>query len=103
MAVANCPSCGGPIEFKIGSSAAVICDHCRTVVARTDRGLEDLGKVAPLVETGSPLRRDLPGKVHVARSVVVILTRLIFSAFPSITSTDKSVCATLVLPYLREC
>jgi len=64
MAVANCPSCGGPIEFKVGSSAAVICDHCRTVVARTDRGLEDLGKVAPLVETGSPLRRDLPGKIR---------------------------------------
>lgn len=64
MAVANCPSCGGPIEFKIGSSAAVICDHCRTVVARTDRGLEDLGKVAPLVDTGSPLRRDLPGKIR---------------------------------------
>ena len=36
MAVANCPSCGGQIEFKVGSSAAVICDHCRTVVARTD-------------------------------------------------------------------
>ncbi|HEV8436404.1 MAG TPA: DUF4178 domain-containing protein, partial [Thermoanaerobaculia bacterium] len=64
MAVANCPSCGGQIEFKVGSSAAVICDHCRTVVARTDRGLEDLGKVAPLVDTGSPLRRDLPGKIR---------------------------------------
>ncbi|HEY2094226.1 MAG TPA: DUF4178 domain-containing protein [Thermoanaerobaculia bacterium] len=64
MAVANCPSCGGQIEFKIGSSAAVICDHCRTVVARTDRGLEDLGKVAALVDTGSPLRRDLPGKIR---------------------------------------
>jgi hypothetical protein len=64
MAVANCPSCGGQIEFKVGSSAAVICDHCRTVVARTDRGLEDLGKVAALVDTGSPLRRDLPGKIR---------------------------------------
>jgi len=42
MAVANCPSCGGQIEFKIGSSAAVICDHCRTVGARTDRGLAEL-------------------------------------------------------------
>jgi hypothetical protein len=64
MAVANCPSCGAQIEFKIGSSAVVICDHCRTVVARTDRGIEDLGKVAALVDTGSPLRRDLPGKIR---------------------------------------
>src|SRR6266542_3211020 len=46
MAVANCPSCGGPITFAIGSSAV---------------GVEDLGKVAALIDTGSPLRRDLPG------------------------------------------
>jgi hypothetical protein len=62
VAVANCPACGGPIEFTIGSSIVVVCDHCRSVVARTDRALEDLGKVAALVDTGSPLRRDLPGK-----------------------------------------
>ena len=64
MAVANCPACGGPIEFKIGSSVVVVCDHCRSAVARTDRGLEDLGKVAALIDTGSPLRRDLPGKIR---------------------------------------
>lgn len=62
MAVANCPSCGGPIEFKIGSSVVVVCDYCRSVVARTDIGLQDLGKVAALVDTGSPLRRDLAGE-----------------------------------------
>ena len=61
MAVANCPSCGGQINFAIGSSAVVICDYCHSVVARTDRGLEDLGKVAALIDTGSVLRRDLPG------------------------------------------
>lgn len=61
MAVANCPSCGGPINFAIGSSAVVICDYCHTVVARSDRGLKDLGKVAALIDTGSVLRRDLPG------------------------------------------
>ena len=52
MAVANCPSCGGQINFAIGSSAVVICDYCHSVVARTDRGLEDLGKVAALIDTG---------------------------------------------------
>src|SRR6266498_3314524 len=61
MAVANCPSCGGPITFAIGSSVVVVCDYCHSVVARTDVGLEDLGKVAALIDTGSPLRRDLPG------------------------------------------
>lgn len=62
MPVANCPSCGGPVDFSIGTSVVVVCDYCRSVVARTDVAVEDLGKVAALVDTGSPLRRDLPGK-----------------------------------------
>ena len=64
MPVASCPACGGRIEFAIGSSAVVVCDYCHSVVARTDRGLEDLGKVAALIDTGSPLRRDVTGKYH---------------------------------------
>jgi hypothetical protein len=60
--VANCPSCGGPVDFKIGSSVVVICDYCHSVVARGDVAPEDLGKVAALADTGSPLKRDLPGK-----------------------------------------
>lgn len=60
--VANCPSCGGPIEFKSGQSIVVICQYCRSAVARTDRDLKDLGKVAELVETGSPLDIGLRGR-----------------------------------------
>ena len=62
MSVANCPSCGGPVEFAIGSSAVVICGYCRSVVARTDRGVEAHGVVAALIDTGSPLRVGLAGK-----------------------------------------
>jgi Domain of unknown function (DUF4178)/Nudix N-terminal len=61
MPVANCPSCGGPVDFKIGSSVVVICDFCHSVVARGDVSPELIGKVGTLVDTGSPLRRDLPG------------------------------------------
>src|SRR6187200_2412018 len=60
--VANCPSCGGPVEFKSGQSIVVICEYCHSAVARTDRELKDLGKVAELVETGSPLDVGLRGK-----------------------------------------
>ena len=60
--VANCPACGAPVEFKSGQSIVVICTYCRSAVARTDRGLNDLGKVAELVETGSPLDVGLRGK-----------------------------------------
>ena len=62
MSVASCPSCGGPVEFRIGSSAVVVCDYCRTIVARTDRGVEDYGKVAALIDTGSPLKIGLAGR-----------------------------------------
>ena len=60
--VANCPSCGAPVEFKSGQSIVVICEYCRSAVARTDRDLKDLGKVAELVETGSPLDVGVRGK-----------------------------------------
>jgi hypothetical protein len=60
--VANCPACGAPVEFKSGQSIVVICTYCRSAVARTDRDLKDLGKVAELVETGSPLDVGLRGK-----------------------------------------
>jgi Domain of unknown function (DUF4178) len=59
--VANCPSCGGPIEFKSGATVVLVCPFCRSAVARTDRALQDLGKVAELAETGSPLRLGLKG------------------------------------------
>jgi DNA-directed RNA polymerase subunit RPC12/RpoP len=55
MAIAqgNCPNCGAPIEFAVGSSWALVCQYCRHTVVRSDRGLTGLGKVADLVETAS--------------------------------------------------
>ena len=58
---ANCPSCGAQITFKSGSSIVLICSYCRSAVARTDRALQDFGRVAELVETGSPLQLGLRG------------------------------------------
>jgi ssDNA-binding Zn-finger/Zn-ribbon topoisomerase 1 len=55
MAVAqgSCPSCGAPIEFGVGSSLAKICEYCNATVVRSDRGLENLGKVAEIANTPS--------------------------------------------------
>ncbi|HEX6639863.1 MAG TPA: DUF4178 domain-containing protein, partial [Thermoanaerobaculia bacterium] len=39
-----------------------ICNYCRSVVARTDRGVESHGKVAALIDTGSPLRTGTTGR-----------------------------------------
>ncbi|MEM6962299.1 MAG: DUF4178 domain-containing protein, partial [Myxococcota bacterium] len=46
-----CPNCGGPIEFRLGASKAIVCPWCRHSVARTDHNFEARGKVADLVPT----------------------------------------------------
>lgn len=57
----KCPSCAAQIEFKSGASIVVICPFCRSAVARTDRALEDLGKVAEIAQSQSPLKIGLKG------------------------------------------
>jgi Zn finger protein HypA/HybF involved in hydrogenase expression len=59
---ANCPSCAAPIEFKVGSTIVLVCPFCRSAVARTDRGLADLGKVAEIADSQSPLKLGLKGE-----------------------------------------
>ena len=64
---ANCPSCAAAIEFKSGSTLVLVCPFCRSAVARTDRGLEDLGKVAEIMDSESPLKLGLKGEYKGAR------------------------------------
>ncbi|MET0342923.1 MAG: DUF4178 domain-containing protein [Polyangiales bacterium] len=52
---AECPSCGAPIAFLLGSSRAAVCGFCRFSVVRSDRDLSLLGKVADLVPTAAPI------------------------------------------------
>lgn len=59
----RCPSCGGPVVFEVGSSMVAVCPYCRSAVARGDRSVEDLGKVAALVDSGAVLRVGLTGKL----------------------------------------
>ncbi|MDA7980417.1 MAG: DUF4178 domain-containing protein [Pirellulales bacterium] len=59
--VADCPSCGAPVEFKVSSALVTICSSCQSVVARGDRNLEDHGKVAAIVNTNSPLKLGVEG------------------------------------------
>ena len=54
--VAHCPACGAIVAFHVSSSLVTICEYCHSAVARGDKQLEDLGKVADLVDTESPLR-----------------------------------------------
>ncbi|MEN9581446.1 MAG: hypothetical protein RJA70_4455 [Pseudomonadota bacterium] len=53
IATGSCPSCGAPIEFGLGASIAKVCEFCNATVVRSDRGLENLGKVAAIAEVPS--------------------------------------------------
>jgi hypothetical protein len=58
----SCPGCGGPVEFNVGSAMVSVCPYCRSVVARGDRRVEDLGKVAAIADTDSNLEVGLKGR-----------------------------------------
>ncbi len=45
----------------------LVCPFCRSAIARNDRGLQDLGKVAEIVESQSPLELGLKGEFKGAR------------------------------------
>jgi hypothetical protein len=62
MTEGNCPSCGAPVRFAAGDASVVVCGSCQAVVARTDRGLEEHGKLAALVDTDSPLSVGMSGR-----------------------------------------
>lgn len=59
---AQCPSCGAPMIFKFAGARAQVCKHCKFVVARTDRGLVGVGRVADLVDIPTPLQLGVTGR-----------------------------------------
>lgn len=58
----NCPSCGAQIVFRQGSTVVVICEYCNSAVARTDKDIRNLGKVADILDTRSPLEVGKEGR-----------------------------------------
>jgi len=64
--LSSCPSCGAALTFRPGTMVAV-CGYCKALAARRDRDPELLGKVADLVDTGSPLALGATGR-HAGRA-----------------------------------
>ena len=59
---ASCPACASPVHFDVANSVVTICPSCSSAVGRADGKLQNLGKVADLVQTDSPLKVGLRGK-----------------------------------------
>jgi hypothetical protein len=71
-----CPSCGAEIEFRYDDSFVRVCSYCRAAVARTDRGVDSLGKVADLVPMESPLRLFADGQLGSQTFLLVGMAQL---------------------------
>lgn len=55
IAQGSCPQCGAPMSFGVGASISQVCKYCRHVVVRTDRDFRNMGRVADLALTPSPV------------------------------------------------
>lgn len=55
IAQGSCPQCGAPMSFGVGASISQVCKYCRHVVIRTDRDFRNMGRVADLALTPSPV------------------------------------------------
>jgi ribosomal protein S27E len=66
---ATCPACGAPVVFKSSASFHGVCEFCRSTLVRHGGDLENLGRMADLVEDASPIRLGTEGRyrgVHFA-------------------------------------
>lgn len=66
---AVCPACGAPVVFQSAASIFAVCEFCQSTLVRHDQALEDIGKMAALVEDRSPLQLGAEGSyrgVHFA-------------------------------------
>ena len=59
---ARCPSCGAPVEFRSVASVLAVCDYCQSTLLRHGDEVENLGKMAELIEDKSPLQRGAEGR-----------------------------------------
>lgn len=58
---AQCPNCGAPIVFRWSSSVQTTCDHCQSILVRTDVNLERVGVVSDLPPDSSPIQIGTTG------------------------------------------
>ncbi|MBU0593537.1 MAG: DUF4178 domain-containing protein [Gammaproteobacteria bacterium] len=62
MKTANCPSCGAPVEFRSTASILAVCGYCKSTLIRHDLELENLGRMADLMEDASLLQLGAEGR-----------------------------------------
>ena len=68
---ASCPSCGAPLTFRSAASLYVICDFCRSTLLRTGDDLQNLGRMAELLEDSSLIQIGSEGTFRKRHFLVI--------------------------------
>ncbi|MDP1610698.1 MAG: DUF4178 domain-containing protein [Sulfuritalea sp.] len=77
---ANCPACGAPVVFKSSASFHGVCEFCRSTLVRHGGDLENLGRMADLLEDASPIRLGSEGRYRGVHFAVVGRIQLRYEA-----------------------
>lgn len=80
MKRANCPSCGAEVLFRSAASILAVCEYCRSTLLRKDLKLENLGRMAELMEDASPVQLGTEGRYKDQRFTVVGRIQLKYDA-----------------------
>src|ERR1700722_16759011 len=52
---ANCPNCGGLVQFRWSSAVQTVCPFCKSILVRDDLELKNVGVGADLPHDPSPI------------------------------------------------
>jgi ribosomal protein S27E len=77
---ANCPTCGAPVVFKSSASFHGVCEFCRSTLVRHGGDLENLGRMADLIEDASPIRIGTEGQYRGVHFAVIGRIQLRYAA-----------------------
>ena len=69
MKTTNCPSCGAPVSFRSGLSILAVCEYCKSTLMRRDQDVENLGRMAELMDDPTLIQLGTEGSyksVHFA-------------------------------------
>ncbi len=77
---ANCPACGAPVVFKSSASFHGVCEFCRSTLVRHGGNLENLGRMADLLEDASPVQLGTEGRYKGVHFAVIGRIQLRYAA-----------------------
>lgn len=58
----QCPQCGAPLTVETAAAVMIVCASCRSTITRDADGARRVGRMAELVEDGSPVRLGTHGR-----------------------------------------